>query len=581
MNRSRTAILGWIVIAALLCQGSIGQAPENTNDPGNNGNNSNSQQEPCDQLLDVPGRANGLHRRCEGVGGGSGAARGDFNGDDIADLAVGVPFEDQNGINAVGGVNIIYGSSTGLTSSGDQFLDMTNFGFSHQSNDHFGWALASGNFNGDEFSDLAIGVPDADVGSTLDAGRVVIIDGSINGLNTATARPLSLLSGGRGSAGEALVWANFNGDDFDDLAVGIPGADLPFTNSFFFSDTAIDAGIVQVFYGGPGGLSADGAQVLQQDTNISTPNQQVGEFVGGGDRFGTTLAAGNFNGDTRDDLVVGVPLENVFLPTGDEVSADDGGVVHIIPGSLTGLRGSSSQTLDQNTPGIGGGAEDGDQFGRSLAVGDFQADLRDDLAIGVPFEDLTNNTQADAGAVHVLFGSFNSGEMVTTEGDLFISQIDLSGNSVEAGDQFGWSLAVGRFNSDFREDLAIGSPGEDIGSIANAGIVNVLYGGTSGPSFTGAQTWHQDVASIPDSAESGDHFGYALSAWNFGKSSQSDLAIGAPFEDVGGLADAGVVTVIYGTSTGLVGTGAQLWHQDVSGINDVLQAGDHFGQALY
>jgi hypothetical protein len=50
---------------------------------------------------------------------------------------------------------------------------------------------------------------------------------------------------------------------------------------------------------------------------------------------------------------------------------------------------------------------------------------------------------------------------------------------------------------------------------------------------------------------------------------------------VGGLADAGVVTVIYGTSTGLVGTGAQLWHQDVSGINDVLQAGDHFGQALY
>src|SRR5687767_15708364 len=186
----------------------------------------NDPPDPCDQLLKVPGNANGLHRRCEGVGGGSGAARGDFNGDDIADLAVGVPFEDQNGINAVGGVNIIYGSANGLTSSGDQFFDMTNFGFSHNSNDHFGWALASGNFNGDDFSDLAIGVPDADVGSTADAGRVVLIDGSINGLNLATARPLSLLSGGRGSAGEALVWANFNGDDYDDLAVGIPGADV-------------------------------------------------------------------------------------------------------------------------------------------------------------------------------------------------------------------------------------------------------------------------------------------------------------------------------------------------------------------
>ncbi|MFN2511025.1 MAG: FG-GAP repeat protein, partial [Pyrinomonadaceae bacterium] len=260
------------------------------------------------------------------------------------------------------------------------------------------------------------------------------------------------------------------------------------------------------------------------------------------------------------------------------------GLVHIIPGSQNGLRGESAQTLDQNTPGIGGGAEDGDQFGRSLAVGDFQADLRDDLAIGVPFEDLMSNTQADAGAVHVLFGSFNSGEMVTTEGDMFISQAELSGVSVEAGDRFGWSLAVGRFDSDFQEDLAIGSPGEDINAIVDAGIVNVLYGSTFGPSLTGAQTWHQDTANIPDSADTGDHFGYALSAWNYGKSSQSDLAIGAPFEDVGQLADAGVVTVIYGTSTGLAATAAnpaQLWHQDVSGINDVLQEGDRFGHALY
>src|SRR5688500_20232990 len=45
--------------------------------------------DPCDQLLKVPGNANGLHRRCAGAGGGSGAASGDLNGEGIAGRAAG------------------------------------------------------------------------------------------------------------------------------------------------------------------------------------------------------------------------------------------------------------------------------------------------------------------------------------------------------------------------------------------------------------------------------------------------------------------------------------------------------------
>ena len=87
---------------------------------GNGDPDSNS--DPCNQAVRARGIANGLHERCEGNGGGGGVARGDFKcGWDSPTFAVGVPFEDQDGINAVGGVHVCYGSATGLTSAADLF----------------------------------------------------------------------------------------------------------------------------------------------------------------------------------------------------------------------------------------------------------------------------------------------------------------------------------------------------------------------------------------------------------------------------------------------------------------------------
>ena len=48
-----------------------------------------------------------VRERCEPIGGGSGVARGDFNGDGIGDLAVGVPDENVNGAIDAGAVNVI------------------------------------------------------------------------------------------------------------------------------------------------------------------------------------------------------------------------------------------------------------------------------------------------------------------------------------------------------------------------------------------------------------------------------------------------------------------------------------------
>jgi FG-GAP repeat len=136
------------------------------------------------------------------------------------------------------------------------------------------------------------------------------------------------------------------------------------------------------------------------------------------------------------------------------------------------------------------------------------------------------------------------------------------------------------FNGDGFADLAVGVPFEDVGAIGNAGAVHVLYGSSTGLTATGDQFWHQDSTGVQDAAEEIDEFGFSLAAANFGKSSQADLAIGVPFEDVGAIGDAGAVNVLYGSSTGLTATGDQFWHQDSSGVQDTAEAGDSFGWSL-
>ena len=67
-----------------------------------------------------------------------------------------------------------------------------------------------------------------------------------------------------------------------------------------------------------------------------------------------------------------------------------------------------------------------------------------------------------------------------------------SGDGAEAGDQFGSALAVGDFEGDGFDDLAVGVPGEDVGPIPDAGAVDVLPGFETGLDASKAQSWTQD-----------------------------------------------------------------------------------------
>lgn len=295
---------------------------------------------------------------------------------------------------------------------------------------------------------------------------------------------------------------------------------------------------------------------------------------------GTGDGRSDFNGDGHMDLAVGIPGEDVD-------DADDAGAVEVIYGTFDGLDGDQpidDQFWTQDSPGVQEAAEDGDRFGAALASGDFDGDGLDDLAIGVPTEDVPTSAGeiADAGAVHVLYGSPSG---LTASGDDLWTQ-DSSGvlDRVESGDRFGSALEGADFGKGSAKDLAVGVPLENVGSLANAGAVHVLYGAASGLTAADDQVWTQDSAGTLGHAEAEDRYGSSLAAGDVGKGGQADLVVGVPKEDVprdgGTVRNAGGVHVLYGSSNGLTAIGDQFWTEESAGIRGVAQRDDGFGTAL-
>jgi hypothetical protein len=121
------------------------------------------------------------------------------------------------------------------------------------------------------------------------------------------------------------------------------------------------------------------------------------------------------------------------------------------------------------------------------------------------------------------------------------------------------------FNNDGFADLAVGAFLEDVGSIVNAGAVNVLYGGAPGLTGSGSQFFTQNTPGVGGNAEEGDTFGSALAAGDFNHDGFADLAVGARGESVGTAIGAGAVNVLYGGAPGLTGSGSQLFTQTAPG----------------
>lgn len=483
-------------------------------------------------------------------------------------------------------------------------------------------ATSKTDFNGDGYTDLAIGVLTESINGKYNAGLVNIIYGSALGLN-ATSTPsqrffqdysvagdastnIRDVSENNDRFGKAVAAGDFNGDGYSDLAAGVPEEDL---------GSVTDAGAVNVIYGSASGLSPN-TPIQNQFWTQSAAGLKTSQS---GNFFGIALATGDFNDDGLADLAVGVP--------GDRINGKNAaGSVTILYGSSAGLATSpvQSQRFFADSPGIFGVSEAGDQFGSALAVGDYNNDGYGDLAIGAYAKSVYR------GAVNVIYGS-SSGLSAT--GNQFWTQD--SPNLERALDyRFGESMASGDFNADGYSDLSIGVNNH----------VTIIFGSPSGLSATfvpdaliglcsGCNTGFGPVvasgdfnsdgyadlaAAEPDSMDgcvdctpgelwvflgkstgistsysaylTGIHtypqFGWALATGDYDNDGVSELAIGEPNWNTGqcpddcGLIAAGRVEVWYGLITEYPNGTVQSWTQDSPGVPDVIEEGQFFGWSL-
>ncbi len=212
--------------------------------------------------------------------------------------------------------------------------------------------------------------------------------------------------------------------------------------------------------------------------------------------------------------------------------------------------------ISELTTGVPGNGTTGNRFGASL---DSTGPV---LVVGASGAIVSGNV--DAGAIRTLYR-----RSATSWAGLSYTQ-DSTGvsDTAEQGDAFGIKLQA---EPGF---LAVGTPAEDVGAVADAGIVH-LFSVSANGILTQRGAWTQDTAGVPGASERNDNLGYAVAVVQPCAGVVGILA-GAPYESVGSTAEAGVVQIMSSAPT----TCPHLYLRQGSGLSGSPELGDRVGNTV-
>ncbi len=342
-----------------------------------------------------------------GDAAGSSLATADLDDDGQPDLVVGAPTASPGGAEE-GQVHLILGPITAASELGASDTLVT----ASTADSALGCALATGDVDGDGVADLLIGSW-GESGESSAGGGAWLVLGPITAASYDDSSADAIYTGpeASGYAGQAVATGDWDGDGTDDLAIAAAYAD-----SY--------AGRVYATTSGSGAISLTDADALH-----------TGEATG--DFAGSSLSAGDLDGDGIEDLVVGA--------YGQDDGGTNAGAVYVVASPL-----DADASLAEAHATITGGSA-GDLAGvASVVVGDVDGDGADDLLVGGSDADPGGSA---SGAAWLLYGPIS--------GTTSLSAADVSVHGEASGDRAGSGLTGGDFDGTGYADLVITAPYDD------------------------------------------------------------------------------------------------------------------------